>query len=396
MANRTYIPCVLLLLSASWLGQALGSPCRSGGSGCAAVDDEVAMLQLHSRTDKARAHAQSRQDVDNSFFPRQPLTVWGNVLGVQSVTVSGATQHVQAVPRSPPVMTSAALPANVENLNTQQPSLKDAAKPSTIHPGFTKVILADYPSTGSTWLKKLLGAVSQEKVSGNPSCAIYPEGKCMLNGTKGIYCDCDGFNPYQDAALVKTHFPSQEMLMHNDVNDWQYQRSMDFDKLVHLVRHPVSAVMSNVHRWPIPVIVQAANMKDWGKWWEKAKVEKGKPVMLLRYEDLCTNTSAKVHEVLQFIGGRFANIPLEHIETVLQTHPKLQSIHGLHDLHTTTQRSSQTEPVFRINELTDLMSKWGYHPWADEWPEKPALVDIGDRTLGERYLSELNPWSAEP
>lgn len=391
MANRTHIPCVLLLLSASWLGQAFGSPCRSGGSGCTAVDDEVSLLQMQTRSDKAQPQAQPQQDAYPSYRT-VPLTVWG----VQSVTVSGATQQVQAVPRSPQVVASAALPAEGQNLNTQQPNLKDAAKPPTVHPGFTTTILADYPSTGSTWLKKLLGAVSQEKVAGNPSCAIYPEGKCKLNGTKGIYCDCDGFNPYQDAALVKTHFPSQEMLVHHDVHDWQYDRSMNFDKLVHLVRHPASAVMSNIHRWKgVPVHVQANNLKDWGKWWEKAKVEKGKPVMLLRYEDLCTNTSAKVHEVLQFIGGRFANIPLEHIETVLRTHPKLQSIHGAHDFHTTTQRSSETEPVFTMTELTDLMSTWGYHPWADEWPEKPALVDIGDGPQGERYLSELNPWSAE-
>jgi len=274
-------------------------------------------------------------------------------------------------------------------------------------PGFTKVMLADYPSTGSTWLRELLVAVSKAADAGNPSCDIYHEGKCELKGHADFQCDCDGLLSNQGAVLVKSHFPAQELFHGSSVTgSWQYDKTMEYDKLLQIVRHPVSSVMSNIRRWGGDVNYQSENLHGWGDWWEEAKATKGKDNLVLRYEDLCLNTTAKVYEVLQFLGAEFATISLEDVGNTLESNPELSSIYDEQDIHRSTAITPETQPIVDINE--ELMSKWGYRTddiseWKDEasLPGRASATPKATRWLsgrasatpkGTRWLSARSPW----
>jgi hypothetical protein len=259
---------------------------------------------------------------------------------------------------------------------------------------FTRVLLADYPSTGSTWLKQLLTAVATSKKMGSPSCAIYNEGDCKLPGH--VSCECNNFDSRRDAALIKTHFPAQELYNSAPLADNQYSSSMTYDRLVQLVRHPIASINSNIDRWGGALHTQSKNLQCWGQWWERVKdaADDDKKVLVLRYEDLCINTTAKVHEVLQHLGGNFASISLQDVNTSLAARPDLACIHT-EDLQSQTQATPQNE--FILDDLGELMGVWGYSTdkRTSEFPP-PSTVVVAQvqRIVASNDKMVHNPWSS--
>lgn len=255
---------------------------------------------------------------------------------------------------------------------------------------FARVVMADYPSSGSTWLKELLAVTATAEKAGNPSCAIYPEGACQLSKA---YCQCDGFSPSQDAALIKSHYPAQELYNGVSLDSEQYKATMGYDRLVHLVRHPVALIRSNVNRWGGSLSTMSQNLHCWGEWWERAKEKAGGPnVLVLRYEDICTNTTAKVHEVLQFLGGRFASISLASVRATLAQRVDLDCLHK-NDLYSQTQVTLETKSIIEDNK--DLMARWGYRTdGSSEWKVPSVVSDLMQAGLPSRGgRQSRNPWS---
>jgi len=226
--------------------------------------------------------------------------------------------------------------------------------------GFTRVLMADYPSTGSSWLKQLLTVVATSEGYGSPACAIYPEGDRKLPGdVSEVFCECADSDVKPDAALIKTHYPAQELYNGESLASGQYNASMGNDRILQLVRHPIASISSNVDRWGGNLQRQSGNLQCWGAWGERVKgaMDNKKNVLVLRYEDLCSNTAAKVHEVLQYLGGSFKSISLTSVEASLAACPDLACIHK-HDLERQTQVTSENE--FILDDLQDLMTSWGY------------------------------------
>lgn len=256
---------------------------------------------------------------------------------------------------------------------------------------FTRVTLADYPSTGSSWLKFLLAATAKAANAGNPSCSIYSEHECQPS--RDVDCDCNGFRTNQDAALIKSHYPAQELFNHQTIDSAQYNATMKYDRIVQLVRHPIASIKSNVDRWNVSIPAQSVNLLCWGAWWERAKEVAGDAnVLVLRYEDLCMNTTGKVHEVLQFLGGSFASISLSSVSATLDERPDLQCIHQ-NDLRSQTQVTPGSEFIMRDHK--DLMSRWGYRTdGTSEFPASSASLkqtSVVRRQPGAS-TDQGNPW----
>jgi hypothetical protein len=265
---------------------------------------------------------------------------------------------------------------------------------------FTRVMLADFPSTGSTWLKQLLAATATAQNIGNPSCAIYPEGQC--GPSRGVYCACDGYRSDQDAGLIKSHYPAQELYNQSSIASTQYSETMKYDRIVQLVRHPIASINSNMNRWGGSAAMVRLSLHCWGAWWERAKEKAGHAnVLLLHYEDLCLNTTSKVHEVLQFLGGSFASISLADVGSSLAKRPDLDSRYNKNDLNSQTQAAASEMSDMITSEDKDLMSRWGYRTdgtseWAGSGPSQ--LLGIGPPQVQEVWKrgilkDQRNPWS---
>lgn len=166
--------------------------------------------------------------------------------------------------------------------------------------GYERVMMADFPSTGSTWLRELLGYAAKAKGVPSPSCAVYEsEHHEHCASRPGLYCEagpgvCDGTLP--KAALVKTHFPSNQ-----NFNDLQLlNMSSCYQRLLVLVRQPLSLMNSNWHRgWPSDI----GQLDCWTRWWaEQAQRLDPSKLLVVRYEDLCLETLPTLAKVLKFLG----------------------------------------------------------------------------------------------
>lgn len=185
-------------------------------------------------------------------------------------------------------------------------------------------------STGSTWLRFLLAAVSRGSDSGcaPPFCAIYPDGRRPPCKVDRAWCNCE-WNQSQGARLVKTHWPQGELFRGAPLTEnEQHRDSMYFDKLVRLVRHPVSTVRSNIRRWGGQPATVSQNLRCWTEHWDRvaAQLDAGK-VHFLSYERMCVNTSHEIHKVLQFLRGCYASISLASVERAILAHSDLKCKH---------------------------------------------------------------------
>ena len=117
--------------------------------------------------------------------------------------------------------------------------------------GYKRIQMADFPTSGSSWLRLLLSYAATEAGKQSPSCAIYSnEAHLGCAQAEGLYCQneapggCDGTMPA--SALVKTHFPAGGAPSFDKAT--VESQSSCFAKLVVLVREPLTLLRSNAKR----------------------------------------------------------------------------------------------------------------------------------------------------
>lgn len=251
-----------------------------------------------------------------------------------------------------------------------------------------QVIMASYPNTGSTWLNKLLTA-SAGDICASPSCSIYErEGECEVSD--GAYCPCSmGSQPSLDALLKKTHFPAQELFRGRTLVDEQYNKSMRFDRVILLARHPVATVNSNVYRSGGTRYMMARNLECWSRWWDRVRASVDEESWkVIRYEDLCLNTAETVHQVLQFIGGCYHRISREDVQSAIDAEPELQCLHA-HDFES-VPGVEDNEDKLTMELMRDFFLQWGYSN-VSEW-NLLANSRHTDSLNAPAPDSEINPW----
>jgi hypothetical protein len=237
-------------------------------------------------------------------------------------------------------------PQEVAELSAQR-------KDSSATRGLNRVLLADYPSTGSSWIHQLLKTVAELKERPSPFCSIYEEGNHSDQGFGHVHCS-PSWDKTAGAALFKTHFPSQELYLNKPLASWQYDASMNFDKMVVLLRHPVSSLVSGGKRWGADMEQSSKALSCWAAWWQRAMDAAGPAnVMLLRYEDLCMDVPGEVARLFHFLGGTYHNISAADVQGALEKHPHLRCLYSEMEL----QRQAAAVPLIR-NSILPFISDW--------------------------------------
>jgi hypothetical protein len=227
--------------------------------------------------------------------------------------------------------------------------------PTTPH--LTRVGLADFPSTGSSWTKRLLDEVAREHGLPVPGCAMYPEGTRLLGHPESLFCHCgDSCEQLPSSALVKTHFPAQSQTGFIGTAG-QYQTAMTWHKLVVLQRHPVPTLRSNVKRWGGGT--SAVTLNCWWAWWKRvAEALPSDKVHYLKYEKLCEDTVGELYKLLQFLGNEYASISRERVQKIFDE-KDLGCIHA-HEIWDSNNPRSERENNW-MRDTKDLTRDWGYN-----------------------------------
>ena len=194
--------------------------------------------------------------------------------------------------------------------------------PSSPHdPNHRRVQMADYPSTGSTYLASLLRMVTAHASMPSPVCSVYEH-------------DLGSCNRSSSAVLVKSHFPSQEVLRGRPLStSVQYNATMhNLDGLLVLLRDPLATLRSNVQRWgghgrlnttehavfERQLASGALVQRCWAAWWQRVCATlPARNVLVVRYEQLCTETVSTLLTILRFVGGIYAAVPRDAIARAL-------------------------------------------------------------------------------
>lgn len=255
--------------------------------------------------------------------------------------------------------------------------------------------MTDYPSTGSTWLMELL-QVASHHACGPPGCSIYTDDGGRCHPFKNMHCPCD-WDEDQGAMLFKTHFPAQEIHAQSTFQDWQYNVSMRFDKMLLLVRHPVATVNSNIQRWGGESSYTSGTLRCWGEWWDRAR-KKARPdgVRVVRYEDLCEHTAQTVYNVLQFLGGCYGTIDIAQVQQRIQARADLACKYTAGDLQAQTAAVGSGDRAV-IRTLKPLLKVWGYEEDGSAWSGSQAMMsnraqDGHDPQRRHSKVRIRNPW----
>lgn len=228
---------------------------------------------------------------------------------------------------------AATCPGGVEELEVEPRTAEGVAARTD------RIVLATYPMTGSSWLQRLLGSsVRQVYNLPNPACTIYKEeDESLVEAFEDVYCDSDWSAIIardtwrKGAALFKSYYPAQELLGEEPLEDWQYNVSRGFDKIVLLVRHPVSTVAFNSERWG--VAEASAALSCWAAWWRRAMdTVTLENVLVVRFEDLCLYVDREVERVLEFLGSAYAGVTRKHVRKALKQDPSLRCTYSASDL----------------------------------------------------------------
>lgn len=241
-----------------------------------------------------------------------------------------------------------------------------------------RVVVAGFMSSGSTWLRKLL-----EEASGQTTCAVYPNEGCHMAELDAFCKSCDqsGAQSERKTALyVKTHWPSTGW--QPDTHNYNLTaetlgessimtHSMQFSKLVVLVRHPLEVISSVSMRWGGYISAEAArNLADaiycWSSWW--ARVIETLPkdqALVVRYEDLCEDPDSEIDRLINFFGYK----------RQFQGHSKGLDCH--HSTHATTlelaARNFEQSKLGLAAEVTNflepILKMWGYASQVDNLGE---------------------------
>jgi len=266
-----------------------------------------------------------------------------------------------------------------------------SADPQTSASSFARNMLADYPSTGSTWLLRLVNSAANTTGSAPAGCSIYGEFGAKVD--EDTHCPDSNFTE-RGAALVKTHFPAQQQYRHASLaNSSQYGRSMRFDRLVVLLRHPLATVRSNINRWRGSTLTQADNLECWANWWGRAaRALPAESVHVLRYEDMCKDTAAELARVTAFLGAPLAEDGTQPVlEQMLAEDPNLSCAQ-----HTDHAAPYSVSEKLMLERWSARMEAWGYGVAADASArQNTAGTGAGTVVLAARPPAaevKRNPW----
>lgn len=228
--------------------------------------------------------------------------------------------------------------------------------------GYERVVMADYPTSGSTWLRQLLSYVAAQVHQPSPSCAIFndEQGKGCPE-SEGLYCRDDregldgacelgGGTAAPPVALVKTHIPTLGAV----------EPSMCFQRLLVLVREPLALQRANEARkqakaaagkpWPE---TEPANLQCWSSWWESV-VKTVPDALVVKYEDLCLATGETLAKVVAHLG---MNVSHRDTEAALAVAPKCR--------YSAADLEAQSKPAPGDESLSEsfaaVRDAWGYN-----------------------------------
>jgi len=252
---------------------------------------------------------------------------------------------------------------------------------------YTRVILADFPSTGSTWMRNMLDTVCTSGFGlecGPPGCSVYDDCNPTNESEKheDFWCPA-GWHQEDGSVLIKTHFPSAEFGEYQDSE--VYAASTSFDKVVMMVRHPISLIDSMMYRFSSTAgsnerlknetIVAAWNLACWGEWWRRVANNLGAgKVHIMRYEDLCFDAVNQLDQIAQFMGGRYRNITKVHLQRMIDNNLDYACIHRDALVNVVEKKTEMDNRIMCI--VGNLFEYWGYNessPYSKEhvegeWP----------------------------
>lgn len=260
----------------------------------------------------------------------------------------------------------------------------------------TRVMMSDYPSTGSSWLRTTLRLVAVQAGLHAPNCAIYkPKKGGALSREKAfenVYCR-PGWTREMGGALVKTHFPAQEIFQGVSLaNSVQYEASSHFDKLLVLLRDPRSTIDSNVNRWGGSI---STSLAGWAQWWERTvEALPAENVLYVYYEDLCLKHKETLMKVAHFLGGRYQEISDEAYHLAEQEGPEhFKCIYNATNLE---QQALQS----RYGSAFDMSDSNFWTRYRSSGTDGTAIVQLtslGDMPFHANVTGlGRNPWIATP
>jgi len=186
----------------------------------------------------------------------------------------------------------------------------------------SRVVMADFPTMGSSWLRMMMRRISWMVGLQSPIGAVYPEEPFTKQSAfEKVYVD-KGWNSSMGSVVFKTHWPADVDLegprLPQKIKEL-HDATMHFDKAIVMLRHPHALVKSNFRRWDKKCYQSlsciAKGLDCWASWWEHAlsgKRELGQ-VHFVRYEDLCVNPVPEIKRVFDFLGAPYDDISTNQI-----------------------------------------------------------------------------------
>jgi len=245
--------------------------------------------------------------------------------------------------------------------------------------GIMRVAMADFPTTGSSFIRSLLQGVAHSVGLGSPNGDIYATHEQTVTSFEKVYTHPD-WNSSMGSTVFKTHFPGNEYM--NVIEDKspkslakipdRHNASMHFDKLLVMLRHPHATVRSNTDRWEGKCYQDskciANGLTCWANWWQSviSKVGQDSNIFYLRYEDLCLHTAQKLKEVFNFIGGAYTSVTPDDIDKFFLDHPNKLCRYTKHDLRTQSRQmaldgwNKSSRVLHEMFETSELFSRF-YH-----------------------------------
>jgi len=139
-------------------------------------------------------------------------------------------------------------------------------------------------------------------------------------------------------------------------------QSMDFDKVMLMVRHPFLSMHSFTTRWSHEELTSAAvwnaasEVYCWSVWWSRVLAALPRDeAMTVRYEDICQDPDAQVDRALNFLGYK----------RILEKASEGLSCHASHSLEDVIQAYDAVKPGLSAELgrfLQPILTLWGYAP----------------------------------
>ncbi|CAI7990010.1 WSCD family member CG9164, partial [Geodia barretti] len=167
-----------------------------------------------------------------------------------------------------------------------------------------KYLLRSFPGSGNTWVRQVL-----EKATGICTGSIYCDSDIMLSGMIGEGVDSSS------VLVVKTHNPKTPgnatiFIVRNPINaivsfwKWQliYTRMYKTEEKIHVANPPVRYFRNNP-RWNNSI---RGEVNYWTNLIKGTLSKTNKPLLIVTYEDIKSNTTREVFRMLDFLNVEYS------------------------------------------------------------------------------------------